>query len=228
MEPMNRRPEDLETRHLEEAFSGGDWEPPGEECPGSGELWASAAGELEPEADRRIILHLADCGGCSSAWRLAREMMETGERVPAAPTGRKRPAGGWRSPAALAAAATVLIGLGLGTGLLLERREPMSPPVYRQQAVEAGLEAAPETGRMPRDTVVLRWYGAPGGSRYDLTVTDTDLNVLLTVRDLRTPEHRVEPEVIPPGTEEILWRVTARLPDGGTVASRTFVSRLVD
>ena len=73
---------------------------------------------------------------------------------------------------------------------------------------------------------LLRWTAGPEGTTYDLHVTDEDLEVLATARRIGEAEYLVDPEALaglPPG-EKVLWRVVAYLPDGGQVASRTFVT----
>ncbi|NOZ94319.1 MAG: zf-HC2 domain-containing protein [Acidobacteria bacterium] len=223
-----REPGDL--ARLRDAFSAEAWAPPGTGCPDAEELWASAAGELDPQADQKILLHLAECAQCSGAWRLAREIVSPGEtaeeRVVRLEKGRRSRT--WRRPAYLAAAATLLIGLGLGTGLLINRRGPASQPVYRQQRASVNIVASPQTQRLPRSACRLRWSAGPAGSRYDLTVTTKDLDILAVVRGLTEPEHLLPPEKIPRSTREILWRVTVHLPGGGSVSSKTFSSRIVD
>ncbi len=215
---------------LREAFSSGEWGPPSGECPGPAVLWASAAGELDPAADEAVLRHLAHCSQCASIWRLAREMAAPeeagGSQVVPLDAGRRPPV--WRRPGVLAAAATLLVAVGLGTGVLMERRHAASPPVYRKQPAASEIVASPAAAVLPRSRCRLRWSGVPDGSRFDLTVTGGELGVLAVARGLTAAEYLVPPDRIPEGTREILWRVTAHLPDGGTLRSRTFTSRIRD
>ena len=219
-----------EMDRLREAFSRGDMDAPSGECPDPGVLWASAAGELDPAANEAVLLHLARCGPCSSIWRLAREMARPeeagGSQVAPLDEGRRPPI--WRRPGVLAAAATLLVAVGLGTGVLMERRHATSPPVYRRQPSPSGIVASPGTGVLPRSRCLLRWSGAPAGSRFDLTVTGKELGVLAMVRGLTAAEYLLPQDRIPEGTHEILWRVTAHLPHGGILRSKTFTSRIED
>jgi len=193
----------------------------GEDCPDPALLWESAAGELDPAAETPILLHIAGCPDCATAWELAREMAEdagrTGTVSPLARPGT--PA--WRRPGVLAAAATLLLAIGLGGSLLIHRPAP-GPDVYREQAGGTVLRADPVCRRLPRAACRLRWTGAPKGTRYDVVVTDENLDVLCEARRLPDPEFLVPENTLPPAGSTILWRVTAHLPGGGTAASPTF------
>ncbi len=225
---MNEREQDELTR-LREAFSSVSWEPPSGDCPDSETLWASAAGELDTAANEAVLLHVARCGQCSAGWRLAREMISPGETVEerVVPLEKSRRSRIWRRPTFLAAAATLLIGLGLGTGLLIQHRKVAPQPVYRQQQPAFKIVAPPATEHLSRSGCRLRWNAGRAGTRYDLTVTGDDLGVLAVVKGLTAPEYLVPAEQIPESTREILWRVTAHLPGGDTVRSGTFRSRIV-
>jgi len=226
---MNER-EHVELVRLREAFSSGPWDVSTEGCPDSGTLWASAAGELDAAENEGVLLHLARCRQCATGWQLAREMISPGEtggeRVLSLEKGRRSRI--WRRPTLLAAAATVLIGLGLGTGLLLQNRRVAPQPVYRQQQPTFEIVASPETQHLAPSGCRLRWNAGPAGIRYDLTVTTDDLGVLAVVKGLTAPEYLVPAEEIPKSTREILWRVTAHLPGGDTLRSGTFRSRIVN
>jgi len=134
----------------------------------------------------------------------------------------------WRSPALLAAAAMVAIGLGLGTALLFKNGQPAAQPVYRQPAETVKIEASPATRELPRTTCYLRWSSGPEGTRYDLIVTAKDLRVLAIAKALAAPEYLLPAEKIPASTHEIFWRVTAHLPGGDDISSETFTSRIED
>lgn len=195
-------------------------------CPETEELWASAAGELDADADEAIILHLARCTECSSIWRLAREMLLTDHvsESSVVPIGDRRPPRTWRRVLIAAAAAAILVGVGLSTGLLV-RNKP-SPPVFREQHGDQTLVAAPETRLLPRAACRLHWTGGPEGSRYDLTVSDGNFEILATVKGLTQPSYTLPQQEIPETAVELFWRVTARLPDGRTLSSETFTTRI--
>ncbi len=226
---MNER-EHAELARLREAFASGPWEVSTEGCPDPETLWASAAGELDTAENEAVLLHLARCRLCAAGWRLAREMIspgETGEeRVVSLEKGRRPRI--WRRPALLAAAATLLIGLGLGTSMLIQHRQAAPQPVYRRQQAALKIVASPVTQHLPRSGCRLRWNAGPPGTRYDLTVTGNDLGVLAVVKGLTAPQYLVPAEKIPTSTGEILWRVTVHLPGGDTLRSGTFRSRIVN
>ena len=81
---------------------------------------------------------------------------------------------------------------------------------------------------MPRIDRVLRWTAGPEGTTYGLRLTTEDLAPLVEVLRLEQPEYRVDPRVLEgiPQGDAVLWRVTAHLPDGRRVASRTFTTPL--
>jgi len=226
---MNPRETD-ELARLREAFFSGGWEGPGDDCPDTDTLWASAAGELKPSQDEAVLLHLARCAECASVWRLAREMMEPGQAEPAAvlPMAARQPTAWWQRPGLLAAAAAVVIGLGVGMTMLLHQGRGAAPPVYRQQGQAMTIKASPSTRELPRTACRLQWSPGPEGTRYDLTITSEDLNVLATVNGLTVPEYILPAEKIPAQVHEILWRVRAHFPDGVIVSSATFTSRIVE
>jgi len=221
-----RKIEDI--ARLQNAFSSDDWESHTEGCPDSGTLWASAAGELKPVENEAILLHLARCAGCASSWRLAREMIMADEAASGTvvPIEERKQVSVWRRPALLAAAAMVVIGLG--TAALLHRGQPGPAPVYRQQQEAVTVRALPGTQELHRGACRLRWSGGPEGTRYDLTVTGKDLEILAVVRALTVPEYLLPREDIPRSVHTILWRVTAHLPDGRLANSRTFTSTIED
>jgi len=68
----------------------------------------------------------------------------------------------------------------------------------------------------------------PDGTSYDLIVTDGELEILSTVKGLKEPEYTVPKGTIPASADELFWRVTARLPDGGSVSSETFTTVIDD
>jgi len=200
-----------------------------EGCPSKDELWESAAGEIDPIENETIILHLAQCSECSLTWRLAREMLppdlvSSPSLIPVSRGGRWRT---WRRVFLPAIAATMVIGIGLSVAWLV-RKGASSPPVFRQQQDTGEIVASPRTQVLPRVACRLEWSAAPAGTRYDLIATDPQLEILRAVKGLTRPEYDLPPEAIPTSTNEILWRVTAHLADGRTVASETFTTRIED
>lgn len=200
----------------------------GEQCPAPDRLWASAGEELRPPENEAIILHLGECTACAAAWRLARELRraEVGQSV-VAPIRDQRlsPALRLRRWVPLAAAALLLVALGT----LLQQRLPSrraAEPVYRTQEsrwLESELDGA---ALLARSACLLRWAAGPEGTTYDLQVMTENLEPLARAARLDRPEYQVEEEALQElvAGSRILWRVTAHLPDGRRVLSRTFVS----
>lgn len=190
----------------------------GTDCPSTERIWESAKGRLPSADDQAVVSHLGDCGSCSSAWRIARELARDAAQTEV-PARRS-----WRRGAPILVAASIVIavaGFGLYKFLRMEDRQP----VYRQQQ-EVWLEALTSTA--PRDSCTLRWVEGPEGTTYDLLIMDTDLQPIDRARSLDRPEFTLvveDLEPVPPGGA-ILWRVTAHLPDGRRVVSRTFSTQL--
>jgi len=218
---------DDDLTQLQRAFSAEEWCEFSEDCPDHELLWASAAEELDPVTDEAILLHLARCAQCSSIWRLAREMSH-GEDLESAQVisiGVFRRLTG-RRLLALATAASALVGLGLGATVFFNRATPLAP-VYREQRPVGGLVASPVTSELPRTACRLQWKSDFGATSYDLIVSDENLEVLFSIKGLIEPAYLLPGDRLPPGTQEIFWRVTAHLSDRATVSSETFTTRIV-
>jgi hypothetical protein len=200
---------------LRAAFAARADVPSAEECPDAERLWRAVKRDLPAEDRRALVAHTAACPSCAAAWRIAREL---GPR----PAARMPPTRSW---APLAAAAVVVLGLGIA---LLVARGPGRAPQYRESATITILSLTAEDVPLPRTRCVLRWTPAPEGSRYDLRVTTEALHVVHEAQDLTSAEHLV-PEValaqLPAGTR-LLWQVDVKLPQGETLQSQTFVSRI--
>jgi hypothetical protein len=190
----------------------------GADCPAAERIVDSADGRLDSGENRDIIRHIGDCAACSTAWWVARE---TGEKE-AALSVRTSVLRGWP---ALAAAAVLVLMVGIVGQRLLQPRHP-TEPVYRVQEKTWLTSRLPADLRLPRDECILRWTAGPLGTSYDITVTDEDLTVLAADLRLSDAEYRVSQDVLSelsPGSI-ILWRVTARLPDGNRERSATFTT----
>lgn len=218
--------EHRDTTLLEQAFSTGDMRrSPGGGCPSEDELWASAAGELNPAENQAVILHLARCSECSSIWRLAREMLPEDRLSTSAVVSIERRRRRRRWVLLPAAAAAILIAVLLGPGLF-PGNDPTSTPIFRHQGRGFEIVASESTRALTRSACKLTWSAGPAGTRYDLIVTDDELEILDTVKGLRQPEHTLPEEKIPDSARELFWRVTAHYPDGHTVSSDTFTSSI--
>jgi hypothetical protein len=221
--------EERESRaRLREAFAAlDDGRAEGTECPVTQRILDSVDEKLAPGENRKLVRHLAECGSCSAAWGLARELTlehgaEESEGRSALSTGSHRR---WLP---LAVAAAVILTLGLVGYRLFPRGEAPAEPVYRVDE-ESWLTSELLAGQpLPRQDCLLRWTAGPEGTTFDLQVTDEDLEILAEAWRLSVPEYRIDPGALAglsPGSS-VLWRVIAYLPDGRRASSRTFVTPL--
>ena len=200
---------------------GGDTAHPRDDCPPA-ERSGARCTEL-PAADRmRLIDHTAECPSARS-WRLAMEIDKEGSTEIAAPpalvpsassAGRVgRPRGGSGDHR-------------LGTALALRWQTPSPDPVVRDGAANVIRSLLAESASLPRKGSASIGQPGPTGSRYDVVVTTTGLDVVAEVRAIERSEYTIEPArlaPLAPGTR-LLWRVVAHTPDGRTIASPTYVA----
>lgn len=201
------------------------------ELPAAAELWDAVRGDLDPQQVRALVERTADSPELAEEWRLAQAVDEEArQHQAAAPAGhpafaRRRPVV-W--PLALAALLVVAFSAWLLAGWQADRNlGSVGDPILRDgdTAILSSL-LAPGT-ELPRAAPVLIWQG-PGGARFDIRVSDTNLELLAEARDLDEPRFELPSEVLadlPPGSE-ILWQVEATLISGERVVSETFVHRL--
>jgi hypothetical protein len=190
----------------------------GQGCASPEEIWDAVSGRLGQVRVGELVDHTIRCGDCAQLWRLAREAHAAGEEP--RPATVVRP---WRwvrwtgvGAAGLAAAAMLLL-------------------VARRPAVENPERGSPEarivstTAReLPREAFLLRWAPVGPGARYHIEVVLADLTEIDRAAELQTPERQVPVaalERVPSGTD-VLWRIEARLPDGETVSSAPFRTRI--
>jgi hypothetical protein len=195
----------------------------GEGCPPAESLWLSARDELDPGEREEIVLHNARCTACALAWRIAHDLAR--EEKGALPVSEESPRGrrGWTY---LALAATVVVVAGLGVTWFTQR--PVPPEALRTQQGERIESALDEAVVLPRENLVLRWSEGEPGTAYDVKVTTESLDLLVQESGLDRPELRLAPELLgelPPGSR-LYWRVTARLPDGRSLESDTFIAQI--
>lgn len=194
---------------------------PRADCPPADRIWDAVRLELPIEERLAIVDHTVECAVCAEAWRLATEL---GQHTAAAGQKRSPFLTRLQTPGArqLLYAATLVAALG---ALLLARlSKPTVDPIVRDTSLVAVRSEIQPSASLPRDDFRLRWSGAPEGSRYDLTVTTAELNVVVTARGLEQPEYRVASEhleTLAPGTR-VLWRVVAHTVEGTTMSSPTF------
>ena len=195
----------------------------GEDCPSAETIWDSVEDKLDPTENEELLIHLGECAACSAAWRLAHRLYaeEKGTKQQAEVIPFRR-----RQWVPLVAAAVVVLGIGLGVVQFTTRQQP--PAEYRTQE-DRWLESELISDQpLSRDACVLRWTAGPEGTTYDLKLTTEDLDPLGKAWRLESPEYQIDPQAlagVPPGGA-ILWRVTAHLPDGRRLSSRTFSTPL--
>jgi tetratricopeptide (TPR) repeat protein len=126
----------------------------GPECPPPDRLWAGARGELPPGEVEAVAVHLAECGACAEAWRVARDF---GTRV-------ELDAPKAAFPWWLAAAAAVVI-VAAGSALVYLRRPAVSttPAVAIAPTFTIPIEKAPIK---VSSKYALTWRGANDGQAF--------------------------------------------------------------
>lgn len=196
------------------------------DCPTPEALLAAYTGEAEAERRAAVIAHLAACPACAEDWRLARALLPDEAGVAAR---EARPArvlrGPWPRQAWLAAAALLVLSLA---GLFVSRLLTPPPPGWRSGDTPEIRALLADDALVSRAECRLRWSFAVPGARFALRVSDESLQPLASARDLGEAEFLV-PEPALRGVAagaRILWQVDARLPDGGSVTSKTFRARL--
>lgn len=195
----------------------------GHECPDAEQVWLSARRRLEPERNEEILLHVAKCPACAMSWRIAQDM----ERKPAEAQ-PSRPARRWQPYwTGLAAAAVIVVAVGFGIffrpGQVVEQETP-----YRAQEGVWLQSQLDEAAVLPRDGFVVSWEAGPEGTVYSVLVTSASLEVLAEGVGISTNEFKVPAEALaalPPGSE-VLWQVSANLPDGRFVESESYIIRI--
>jgi hypothetical protein len=196
-------------------------------CSSTDDIWEAVAGHRTEEVVRGLLAHSVACADCSALWRLAHELAAAAgiPEAAAAEGSPRRPSpwpGRWVAGAAALAAAAVL-----AVALLPRLAGRHEPPVVRGAEAEM-LRAAAGSRTLGRAHPVLRWTGAPEGSRYAVTVSTSDLTVLYRRSGLTVPELELPPGAlsgVPPGGE-VVWRVEAMLPDGRRMTSGAFLTRV--
>jgi hypothetical protein len=184
----------------------------------------SGRGELNPTDDERVILHIAACTACAAAWRIAREIAPA--RAPSVHPAGRRPSDRRTWLRVAAAAAMLLVVSTAGWYFLApDRRDSI---VYREQAGELIRNLLEEDEALPRNRFVLRWSAGPEGTAYDVLVASERMVPLSRGLGLDRPEFQVSEEHLA-GLEtgaRVLWQVTAYLPDGRRIESKTFFVRV--
>ena len=209
------------SRRLADALRAGQLDArPREDCPSADDIWRAVHSEGSTDDRLKVIDHVGDCASCAEAWQLAMAL-EKDRAVPAMQPVASRP---WfqRSEVWGRVAAAIVIVVA-GTWLIREWREPRVTPGVRDQAANAIRSLLPENASLPRQDFVLRWSNGSPGTRYDLVVTTTTLDVIVEARGLERTEYRVAPERLASlaSGSRVYWRVVASMPDGSTRSSAT-------
>ena len=198
---------------------------PGPDCPTPDSIWETLRGGMSASSTATIVEHTSRCHACAEAWRLGRELM--GEQRVGSSRARAmwpgaRSLGVWAS---LAAAALVIVAVGIGVFL----KSSSQPPDVLRAGAEADIQSLlPETVPLPRAACVLKWSVPAEGARYTIRVATQDLSPIASARDLAQPAYQVPMkslEALSPGAT-IVWRVEADLPDGRRIASQAFMNRI--
>lgn len=216
---MEPRPEELE--ELEKLWRRTVISPEGQ-CPSSETIARGAAGELPPGERAAFAGHLATCESCADLVRLHPDMKSWADRA-SARLGVARPMKTFRAAWPLAAAAVVVLGVGL---LAVTRFRPAESPSYRTGAV-ADLHSLLEPDRpLPRAAFLLRWTPGPAGSRYSVLVAKENLTPITRAEGLAAPELLVEERLLAdlPRGSNVVWSVRAIPPDSSVLTSQTFVT----
>jgi len=208
------------------AFAADDGPPsPGAACPDPGRIWDAVHATLARDEAHAVVRHVADCPSCAAAWRLA---MTDPARASGPGAGGPRARGGVGrgvAVAALAAAAALAVLVWLGAP---ERRSALPAAEFRDTAPAGIASLIPDGTVLPRAAPVLRWTAAGPDARYRVELSLDDLTPLAVEHALVEPAWEIPAAVlarVPPGST-IVWRVEARLADGGTVTSPAFVHRV--
>lgn len=177
--------------------------------------------------------HVANCGSCAAAWRLAREISQSAPR--SGSLASRRGVGRRVAWAALATAAILIIGLSL-IQLQQIRNETQSVhspapelpkmavdrsvggPGYRDSDGTAIFSRLEPGKALPRDHCLLQWRVEPdtGGVEYQIQVLDESLNPISSNGRLSETEFLVPAQKLAnlPAGSRLVWQLRAEWPDG--------------
>jgi hypothetical protein len=214
---------DLPDERLREELAGvseiaGD----GKDCPSPETLWRSGRDELDPAENEEVVLHIAECTACASAWKLARELAPAAEVTPFRGEARKPTRTRWFQPAA----AAVIVMAVSASALLFWPPQRDEAPVFRAQSQYRLDSIMVEDEPLARNQFILRWSPGPEGTIYEVLITDERLETLHRAYSLDQPSYQV-PEAVLVGLksgERVFWQVIAELPDGRWVESDSYSS----
>ena len=205
--------------------------PPSERTPGCAppeEIWAAAQGDYAGERARTLLEHAIGCADCATLWRLARELSAAPGAAGASERSDAAPAQLFPFRRPLAVGAGLLAAAAVLFVLVPRLSPPRRPPAELRGTGGAELRMAPGSESVFRNRAILRWTGAPPGSRYAITVSTSDLTVLFRASGFTATEVEVPTSAfaaLPTGSQ-VLWRIEAILPDGSRLSSPAFLTRV--
>ena len=213
------------------------------DCPDGSLLWDAAADDLEPSVLGEVVDHVAQCPACAHELQTAHGLIRDMDTLRPSPTTR-RPRPSWRSLAKpwLLSATAAMFPLAILMLVFLppsvsDPRTLGHPPgvmgavghPYGTGSVQRTVDGnhlqllVPDGHSLSRGSFDLHWRGLPE-ARYEVHLTDLNLQPVATVWDLEQPNWQV-PEghlaSLSPGTV-LLWQVFAYLPDGRRIDSATW------
>jgi hypothetical protein len=174
-------------------------------CPDPEAILAVVEGRSPEDARLETLDHAMQCLGCRRELDLLRALRGA------------TPSEGTRRAPWLAAAASVVLLLGVGYGL--SRMGEDGGPVMR--GAESALELlAPGEQAVPPGDIHFIWSSLPGAFEYVIEIMDGEGRTLLT-RALPDTALVLDAEQLPSWNGLLLWWVRARLQDGNERASET-------
>lgn len=190
-------------------------------------IWDAVQGAHASDELERGLAHVAQCGACAEAWRVAHEMV-TLEALPASRAsgaGTVRASTSWKVWLPAAAALVVFLG---GTGYdrgWFDRDAPRRPGTVMRGASPVIGSTMGDAAACDRAACTLAWTDAGAGARYSVRVTRADLEPVITTSGLTQPSYTIPAAALRPVEpgREVFWQVDAVLPDGRRLSSPTFV-----
>lgn len=193
---------------LREAWATLGHSPPATPCPDAAELFDAANGGLSAMERAAVIDHIAVCGPCSEAWRIACSVGNHEEK----------PATNVRSFGVMAVAA-----LAMAAALVLTMRVQENP--WRATTVDGQVVASiAEGAALDRASFRLAWVGGATGERYVVHISNANLDPLHRSDPVATQVYQVPADVfegLGPGTR-LYWQVETLHPDGNRTRSTTY------
>lgn len=166
-------------------------------------------GQLAGEERAQVEIHLAVCAECR------REVAEVEDLLARAPSGRRR----LPTPLQLAAAAAVLLAIGLPVSRGWQDRQVPPAADRTQAAAITRLNAIAPMGEFPSGTApVFQWNAADPGSRFRVTLVDEQGATLWAAETGDTVATLPAEVLLVPG-QTYFWYVDALGSDGRTLTS---------